>query len=206
MATAFLLFSFFPRPHLQMPQEISKQDAIAAVRLLIEYIGDNPDREGLIDTPKRFVDAWEELFAGYKEDPKAILERVFEDTSGYDDVVILRDIGFESMCEHHILPIIGRVHIGYIPSGNVIGISKLARLVDIYAKRLQVQETLTVNIADTLQETLRPLGVGVIVEAEHHCMTTRGVHKKGLTMRTEQFTGLFLENPALRERMSRAVG
>ncbi|MCH9780903.1 MAG: GTP cyclohydrolase I FolE [Alphaproteobacteria bacterium] len=189
-----------------MPQEISKQDAIAAVRLLIEYIGDNPDREGLIDTPKRFVDAWEELFAGYKEDPKAILERVFEDTSGYDDVVILRDIGFESMCEHHILPIIGRVHIGYIPSGNVIGISKLARLVDIYAKRLQVQETLTVNIADTLQETLRPLGVGVIVEAEHHCMTTRGVHKKGLTMRTEQFTGLFLENPALRERMSRAVG
>ncbi len=179
----------------------SRAEAIQAVETLIRYIGDDPTREGLRDTPKRFVGAWEELFQGYKEEPTEVLGRVFEDVSGYHEMVVLRDIRFESNCEHHILPIIGKAHIAYVPNGSVVGISKLARLVDIFAKRLQVQETLTVQIANTLFETLNPLGVGVIVDAEHHCMTTRGVHKSGISMRTERFLGVFTDDTDLRQRM-----
>ena len=170
----------------------------AAVRLLIEWTGDDPDREGLVETPARVVRAYEDFFAGYQDDPVALLATTFEETDNYDEMVVLRDVRLESHCEHHIVPILGRVHIGYLPAGRVVGISKLARLVDVFAKRLQIQETLTAQIADTINTVLQPRGVGVVVEAAHQCMTTRGVHKPGVTMVTSRMLGTFRSDPATR--------
>lgn len=174
-----------------MSQRPSRQDAEAAVRTLIEWAGDNPDREGLLDTPKRVVKSYEEFFKGYNDDPFSILQTTFEETDGYDEMIVLRDIRVESYCEHHILPIIGRAHIAYLPQNRVIGISKLARVIDAYAKRLQIQEKLTAQIANTINDVLKPKGIGVVIEATHQCMSTRGVHKPGVTMQTSHMIGRF---------------
>jgi GTP cyclohydrolase I len=174
----------------------SRAEAEAAVRTLIRWAGDNPDREGLLDTPKRVAKAFEEWFAGYDEDPVSILSRTFEEVEGYDDIVLLKNIRLESYCEHHMAPIIGVAHVGYLPSGRVVGISKLARLVDAYAKRLQVQEKLTQQIAGAIEAALDPRGVAVMISAEHQCMSTRGVHKHGVDTVTTRFTGAFANNPA----------
>ncbi|MEO1658875.1 MAG: GTP cyclohydrolase I FolE [Pseudomonadota bacterium] len=184
----------------------SRAEAEAAVRTLIRWAGDDPTREGLVDTPKRVAKAYEEWFSGYQEDPEAILARVFEEVEGYDDIVLLKDIRLESMCEHHIAPIIGTAHIAYMPHKRVVGISKLARLIDAYAKRMQVQETLTAQIAGTLQKVLQPRGVAVVIEAEHQCMSTRGVHKNGVGTVTTRFTGVFNDDPALETRFMRLIG
>lgn len=184
----------------------SRAEAEAAVRTLIRWAGDDPTREGLLDTPKRVVKAYEEWFEGYRKDPDAILARVFEEVEGYDDIVLLKDIRVESVCEHHMAPIIGKANIAYMPDKRVVGISKLARLVDAYGKRMQVQEKMTAQIADTLQKTLQPKGVAVMIEAEHHCMSTRGVHKHGVDTVTTRFTGVFQENPALETRFMRLIG
>ncbi len=175
------------------------------MRTLIRWAGDNPDREGLIETPARVVSAYEEWFAGYFEDPREYLKRTFEEVAGYDEIVLLRDIRFESHCEHHIAPIIGRVHIGYLPRHRVVGISKLARLVDVYAKRLQVQEKMTAEIAACLDSVLKPFGVGVVVEATHECMTTRGVHKTDVTMVTSRMLGTFRTRPETRQEFLSAI-
>ena len=185
---------------------VTREQAEAAVRILIEWIGENPDREGLLGTPGRVARAYQELFSGYGQNPKEILRRTFEEVDGYDEMVVLRDIRFESHCEHHILPIIGRVHVAYLPSRRVIGISKLARIVDIYARRLQIQEKLTVQIADTIDEVLRPKGVAVVVEASHECMTTRGVHKSGVNMVTSRMTGDFRSDASTRREFLNIVG
>src|SRR5947207_8605811 len=169
----------------------SRGEAEEAVRTLIRWAGDDPDREGLVGTPARVVHAYEEWFAGYSENPREYLQRTFEEVGGYDEIVLLRDIRFESHCEHHIAPIIGRVHIGYLPRERIVGISKLARLVDVYAKRLQVQEKMTAEIANCLNSVLKPHGVGVVVEGAHECMTTRGVHKPEVTMVTSCMLGSF---------------
>ncbi|MCT8266346.1 GTP cyclohydrolase I FolE [Afifella sp. JA880] len=170
----------------------------AAVRLIIEWAGDDPDREGLIDTPARVVRAYEEFFEGYNTDPTELLARTFEETDDYDDMIVLRNMRLESHCEHHIVPIIGKAHIAYLPNRRVVGISKLARLVEAYAKRLQIQETLTSQIADTIEEVLRPRGVAVVIEAAHMCMTTRGIRKPGVSMVTRRFIGAFKEDSDLR--------
>jgi len=167
----------------------TRQEAEEAVRTLIRWAGDNPEREGLLGTPDRVVRSYLEFFAGYEEDPTEILKRTFEEVEGYDEVVVLRDIRVESYCEHHMVPIIGRIHIGYLPDKRVVGISKLARVVDAFAKRLQIQEKLTAQIANTLQEVLQPRGVAVVMEAAHQCMTTRGVHKSGVDMVTNRMLG-----------------
>ncbi len=169
----------------------SRQEALAAVDTLIRWAGDDPSREGLTGTPDRVVRAYEEHFEGYTTDPIALLQRTFEEVEGYDEMVLLRDIRFESHCEHHLKPIIGRAHIAYLPKHRVVGISKLARLVDAYAKRLQIQEKMTAQIANTIAEVLEPQGVGVVIEATHQCMTTRGVYKPGATMVTSRMLGLF---------------
>lgn len=179
-------------------QKPSRQRAEDAVRTLIEWAGDDPDREGLVGTPDRVVRAYEEFFAGYQDDPIAILERTFEETAGYDEIVMLRDIRLESHCEHHMVPIIGRAHVAYLPQGRVVGISKLARLVEIYAKRLQIQEVLTAQIADTVDQILKPKGVAVIIEAAHQCMTTRGIKKPGVVTITSRMLGCFRTDPATR--------
>lgn len=176
----------------------TREEAEAAVRVLIEWAGDNPDREGLQDTPKRVVKSYEEFFSGYQADPVQLLERTFEETDGYDEMIVLRDIRVESYCEHHILPIIGRAHIAYIPKQRVIGISKLARVIDAYAKRMQIQEKLTAQIANTIDQVLDPKGVAVVIEATHQCMSTRGVHKPGVTMQTSHMTGLFRKDERTR--------
>ena len=176
----------------------SRPEAEAAVRTLIEWAGDDPDREGLAGTPGRVVRAYEEFFAGYHHDPVALLAKTFEETAGYDEMIVLRDIRLESHCEHHIVPILGKAHIGYLPAGRVVGISKLARLVDVFAKRMQIQEALTSQIADTIQEVLQPRGVGVVIEAAHQCMTTRGIHKTGVSMVTSRMLGCFRADPATR--------
>ena len=176
----------------------SQAEAEAAVRTLIEWAGDDPDREGLVGTPERVARAYEEFFAGYRQDPVALLEMTFEEIAAYDEMIVLRDIRLESHCEHHMVPILGKVHIGYLPAGRVVGISKLARLVEVFAKRLQIQEALTAQIADTLQDVLKPHGVGVVVEAAHQCMTTRGVRKPGVSMVTSRMLGAFRDNPATR--------
>tara|TARA_Y100001960_G_scaffold290949_1_gene331955 strand:- start:476 stop:1123 length:648 start_codon:yes stop_codon:yes gene_type:complete len=169
----------------------TRDQAEEAIRTLISWVGDNPDREGLQGTPARVTRAYEEFFAGYDDDPVAYLERTFEEVEGYDEMVVLRDIRFESHCEHHMLPIIGVVHVAYLPTNKVVGISKLARVVEAYAKRLQIQEKMTAQIANTVNDVLTPQGVGVVVEAAHQCMTMRGVHKPGVTMVTSQMLGRF---------------
>ena len=184
----------------------SRAEAEAAVRTLIRWAGDDPAREGLIDTPRRVAKAYREWFGGYDEDPEAILARTFDEVEGYDDIVVLRDIRLESTCEHHMAPIIGRAHVAYLPDRRVVGISKLARLVDAYGKRMQVQEKLTAQIADTLQKVLKPRGVAVMIEAEHQCMSTRGVHKHGVDTLTTRFTGAFQDDPKLEERFMRLIG
>jgi GTP cyclohydrolase IA len=176
----------------------TRTEAEDAVRTLIRWAGDDPDREGLRATPARAVRAYEEWFAGYDEDPGEYLKRTFEEVAGYDEIVVLRDIRFESYCEHHLAPIIGRAHIAYLPNKRVVGISKLARLVDIYAKRLQIQEKMTAQIATTLSDVLRPKGVAVVIEAAHQCMTTRGVHKPGVSMITSHMIGAFRTDPSTR--------
>jgi GTP cyclohydrolase I len=188
------------------PVRPSREDAEAAVRTLIQWAGDDPDREGLRATPSRVVRAYEEWFSGYNDDPRAYLKRTFEETGGYDEVVVLRDIRFESHCEHHLAPVIGRVHIGYLPRNRVVGISKLARLVDVFARRLQIQEKMTAEIASCLDIVLKPHGVAVVAEGTHQCMTTRGVHKSGVTMVTSRMVGVFRTNAETRQEFLTAIG
>ncbi len=178
----------------------SQEQAEAAVRTLIAWAGDNPDREGLVDTPKRVVKAYEEFFAGYSEDPDAVLARTFEDVEGYDDMVMLRDIDLESHCEHHMVAILGKVHIAYMPVDKVVGISKLARVIEIFAKRLQTQETMTAQIVDCIQRVLEPAGVAILVDAKHQCMTTRGIKKAQVATITTRFTGVFADDPRMEAR------
>ncbi|WP_306144780.1 GTP cyclohydrolase I FolE [Roseibium sp. MMSF_3412] len=176
----------------------SREDAEAAVRVLLEWSGDDPDREGLVDTPARVARAYEEFFEGYRIDPAELLARTFEETNGYDDLIALRNMRLESHCEHHIVPIIGKIHVAYLPANRVVGISKLARVVEVYAKRLQIQETLTSQIADTIQDVLQPRGVAVVIEASHMCMTTRGIRKPGVSMLTRKLLGEFQTDRELR--------
>lgn len=178
----------------------SREEAEAAVRTLIAFAGDNPERSGLVDTPRRVLGAFEEFFAGYSEDASGWLERTFDDVGSYDDVVIVRDIPFYSHCEHHMVPFIGRAHVAYFPTDRVVGLSKLARVVDTYARRLQTQERLTSEVLGAIDETLKPRGVAVMIEAEHQCMTLRGVHKHGASTVTTQFTGVFRDDPAEQQR------
>ncbi|MES2711608.1 MAG: GTP cyclohydrolase I FolE [Pseudomonadota bacterium] len=184
------LASAEPRP--------SREEAEAAVRTLLRWSGDNPAREGLIDTPARVVRSYEEFFDGYETDPVELLARSFEETDGYDEMVVLRDIRLESHCEHHMVPIIGKAHIAYLPAGRVVGISKLARVLEVYAKRLQIQEKLTAQVANTINDVLKPKGVAVVIEAAHQCMTTRGVHKPGVTMVTSRMLGAFRDDGSTR--------
>jgi len=184
----------------------SRAEAELAVRTLLRWAGDNPTREGLIGTPGRVARAFEEWFAGYDRDPVDYLQRTFEEVENYDEMVVLRDIRFESHCEHHLAPIIGRAHIGYLPRGRVVGISKLARVVELYAKRLQIQEKMTAQIANSIAEVLRPEGVAVVLEASHQCMTTRGVHKSGVTMVTSRMLGAFRDNPSTRREFLTLIG
>jgi len=179
----------------------SRAQAEAAVRTLIEWAGDDPDREGLHDTPARVVRAYEEFFAGYELDPVAVLERTFAETEGYDEIVLLRNIRLESYCEHHMVPIIGIAHVAYLPGQRVVGISKLARVVQAYAKRLQIQEKLTAQIANTIEAVLQPRGVAVIIESEHQCMTTRGVHQHGASMVTSRMLGAFRDDANTRREL-----
>jgi GTP cyclohydrolase I len=176
----------------------TREQAEDAIRTLLRWAGDDPSREGLVDTPARVARAYREWFCGYEEDPNELLARSFEETDGYDEMVVLRDIRLESTCEHHMAPILGRVHVAYLPNGRVVGISKLARVVETYAKRLQIQEKLTAQIANTIREVLQPKGVAVVVEAAHQCMTTRGVHKHGVTMVTSRMLGAFRDDPRTR--------
>jgi GTP cyclohydrolase I len=176
----------------------SRAEAEEAVRTLLRWAGDDPTREGLLGTPDRVARAYEEFFSGYGVDPVAFLKRTFEEIDGYDELIVLRDIRFESHCEHHLAPIIGRAHIGYLPNKRVVGISKLARVLEAYARRLQIQEKLTAQVANTIQEVLQPRGVGVIIDAAHQCMTTRGVHKPGMSMVTSRMLGSFRTDPSTR--------
>ena len=176
----------------------SREEAEKAVRVLLEWTGDNPDREGLIETPKRVVKAYEQFFAGYNQDPEEVLMKTFEEVEGYDEMVIVKDIRLESHCEHHMVPILGVAHVGYIPNNRVVGISKLARIVDIFGKRLQTQETMTSQIANTIQNVLDPKGVAVVIDANHQCMSTRGVHKTTSSTVTSAMKGIFKENSVTR--------
>jgi GTP cyclohydrolase I len=184
----------------------SREEAENAVRILIRWAGDDPTREGLLETPARVVRAYEEFFGGYNEDPEQILARTFSEVDGYDEMIVMNDIRFESHCEHHMVPIIGKAHIGYLPDRRVVGISKLARLVEVYAKRLQIQEKMTVQIADTLNEVLQPKGVAVVIEASHQCMTTRGVHKPGVTLVTSRMLGAFRTQSDTRREFLTMIG
>ena len=177
---------------------VSRAQAEDAVRVLLRWAGDDPAREGLLDTPKRVVKAYGDWFSGYATDPEAYLQRTFEEVAGYDEMVVLRDIEFESHCEHHMAPIIGRAHVGYLPDGRVVGISKLARVVEAYARRFQVQEKMTAQIARCIQTALQPRGVGIVIEAAHECMTTRGIHKRGVSMVTSKMLGTFREDARTR--------
>jgi GTP cyclohydrolase IA len=184
----------------------SRPEAEAAVRTLLQWIGDDPDREGLTGTPGRVVRAYEDWFSGYNDDPIEFLRRTFREVNNYDEMIVLRDISFESHCEHHMAPIIGRVHIGYLPDRKVVGISKLARVVETFARRLQVQESLTAQIANCIQNVLKPRGVGVVVEGVHQCMTTRGVRKHGVSMITSQLLGHFRSDPRTRAEFLSMIG
>ena len=176
----------------------TREEAQKAVRTLIKWAGDNPDREGLVETPKRVVKAYEEFFAGYDDDPEEILRKTFEEVEGYDEMVLVKNIRLESHCEHHIVPILGKAHIAYIPNSRVVGISKLARIVDAFGKRLQTQETMTAQIANTIEKVLEPKGVAVVIDAAHQCMTTRGIHKPESSTVTSCMRGIFKENPRTR--------
>jgi GTP cyclohydrolase IA len=184
----------------------TREEAEAAVRTLLRWAGDDPDREGLRGTPGRVVRAYEEFFGGYEIDPGEVLRRTFSEVEGYDEMVVLRDIRFESHCEHHLAPIIGKAHVAYLPNGRVVGISKLARLVEAYAKRLQIQEKMTAQVANTIDEVLQPKGVAVVIEAAHQCMTTRGVHKPGVTMVTSRLLGSFRDDPSTRREFLAMIG
>lgn len=184
---------------------VTFEQAQEAVRTLLRWAGDDPAREGLLDTPARVAKAYREWFSGYGLDPDEYLARTFEEVGGYDEMIVLRDIEYESHCEHHMAPIIGRVHVGYLPAGKVVGISKLARVVEAYAKRLQVQEKMTAQIAGCIQRALQPLGVGVVVEGVHECMTTRGVHKRGVSMVTSTMLGAFRDDARTRAEFLRFI-
>jgi GTP cyclohydrolase I len=184
----------------------TREDAENAVKTLISWIGDDPEREGLKETPKRFTEACGEWFGGYTRDPVQYLNRTFTEAAGYDEMVVLRDIRLESYCEHHIAPIIGVVHVGYMPDQRVVGISKLVRVVETYARRLQIQEKLTAQVANCISDVLLPKGVAVVIEAEHQCMTTRGIHKPGVTMVTSQMLGLFRSDPRTRKEFLDIIG
>lgn len=188
------------------PDRPTREEAERAVRTLIEWAGDDPDREGVKGTPSRVARAFEEYFSGYGTDPVELLQRTFEETDGYDEMVVLKDIRFESHCEHHLAPIIGKAHVAYLPQKRVVGISKLARLVEVYAKRLQIQEKMTAQIANTLDEVLQPKGVAVVIEAAHQCMTTRGVHKPGVSMVTSRMLGAFRTDPSTRREFLAIIG
>ncbi len=188
------------------PVRPSREEAMAAVRTLLAWAGDDPSREGLIDTPKRVVDAYGEWFAGYEQDPVAELSRIFEDVKGYDDIVMLKNIKVESHCEHHMAPFLGRAFVAYMPTARVVGISKIARVVEIFAKRLQTQETMTQQICDVIQASLRPNGVAVLIDAKHECMTTRGVHHEDVSTITTRFTGVFKTDMALQQRFMKLSG
>lgn len=195
-----------PIPGSEPLSRPSREEAEAAIRTLLCWAGDDPAREGLRDTPSRVARAFEEWFSGYSEDPEEYLARTFEEVAGYDDMIVLKDIRFESHCEHHLAPIIGKVHVGYLPRRKVVGISKLARVVDTYAKRLQVQEKMNAQIANCIQSVLQPLGVAVVIEGAHQCMTTRGVHKSGVTMVTSTMLGAFRTNPTTRREFLSMIG
>ena len=188
------------------PNRPSREEAEKAVQTLLRWAGDDPTREGLQDTPARVAKAFEDWFSGYDQDPEAYLSRTFEEVAGYDDMVILKDIRFESHCEHHLAPIIGRAHVGYLPTSRVVGISKLARVVEAFARRLQVQEKMNAQIAHCIQKVLQPKGVAVVIEAGHQCMTTRGVHKTGVTMVTSTMLGAFRDNSDTRREFLNIIG
>ncbi len=192
-----------PRKIRPRPTRVQAEEA---VRTLLAWTGDDPDREGLVGTPDRVVRAYEEFFEGYQDDPVALLERTFEETGNYNEMVVLRDIRLESHCEHHIIPLIGKAHVAYLPDRRVVGISKLARLVDVFAHRLQIQEKLTAQIADTIQSVLQPRGVAVVIDAAHQCMTTRGVHKPGVSMVTSRLLGEFETSESLRRQFFAMAG
>ncbi len=183
------------REALVQPPRPSREEAEAAVRTLLLWAGDNPDREGLLETPSRVAKAYREMFQGYEQDAREVLGRTFEEVAGYDDMVLVRDIPFHSHCEHHMVPIIGKAHVAYLPDGKVLGLSKIARVVDIYAKRLQTQEAMNAQVADVIQDVLNPRGVAVMIEAEHMCMAMRGIQKQGSTTLTTTFTGAFKDDP-----------
>jgi GTP cyclohydrolase I len=187
------------------PRKPSRKQAEDAVHTLLLWTGDDPGREGLVDTPERVAKAYEDWFSGYKQDPVLYLKRTFEEVDGYDEMIILRDIAFESHCEHHMAPIIGRAHVGYLPRNKVVGISKLARVVEAFARRLQVQEKMTAQIANCIESVLNPKGVGVVIEAVHECMTTRGVHKSGVSMVTSQMLGSFRKDARTRAEFLRMI-
>ena len=186
-------------------ETVSQAEAEAAVRTLIRWAGDDPDREGVLDTPARVARSYRELFAGYEIDPRDYLERTFEEVGGYDELIVLKDIRFVSFCEHHMLPVVGRAHVGYLPTDRVVGISKLARVVHGFARRLQIQEKLTSEIARAIQEVLRPQGVGVVIEAEHSCMTLRGVNTAGSSLTTSHLSGVIRDDARTREEFLRLV-
>ena len=183
----------------------SREEAMEAVKTLISWAGDDPSREGLIETPKRVVKAYEEFFAGYGQDASKVLGKTFEDVNGYDDIVFLRDINIESHCEHHMVPIAGNAHVAYLPKDKVVGISKLARVIEIFAKRLQTQETMTMQIIKTIDEALDPFGTAIMIDAKHQCMTTRGINKPNVSTVTTKFSGLFAEDAELRNRFMQLV-
>jgi GTP cyclohydrolase I len=188
------------------PVKPTRAQAEAAIRTMLLWAGDDPNREGLLETPSRVVKAFEEWFSGYDQDPEAYMRRTFEEVEGYDNMIVLKDIRFESHCEHHLAPIIGRAHVGYLPTHRVVGISKLARVVEAYARRLQVQEKMNAQIANTIQHVLEPRGVAVVIEATHQCMTTRGVHKTGVTMVTSTMLGDFRKNEITRGEFLSVIG
>ncbi len=203
MDTKDIIVNHVTKPQATRP---SREEAEEAVRVLLRWAGDNPTREGLLDTPARVTRSYEEYFAGYGTDPEQLLATTFEETDGYDEIVLLKDIRFESVCEHHMAAIIGRAHVAYLPGSRVVGISKLARVVEAYAKRLQIQEKMTSQIANTLNHVLQPRGVAVVIEATHQCMTTRGVHKTGVTMTTSRMLGAFRNNAETRREVLSLIG
>jgi len=189
-----------------MTASVTQKEAEAAIRVLLQWAGEDPAREGLIDTPARVAKAYKDWFSGYAMDPADYLRRTFKEVEGYDELIVLRDIEFESHCEHHMAPIIGKAHVGYLPTGRVVGISKLARVVETYARRFQVQEKLTAQIAHSIEDVLQPRGVAVVIEAKHECMTTRGIHKRGVSMVTSAMLGAFREDGRTRAEFLQFIG